>query len=388
MPGSSRVSLAVSWAYFWYYAAVGAFIPFAALYYRHLGFDGLQVGLLTALPSLGMALLGPFVGALADARNWHRVMLPIALLASAGVALVLAQPDTFIAIFPLIGLLAITTVPIPPLMDSYALTEAEHGRRSYGSMRVWGSLGYMVMTLVMGRLLGNDLSPVLLYGYATALAIAVAGTLRLPPLTDRRAQPLIAGLGGVLRDRAFILLLVVAYLVTSASALLGIYMGVHLEDLGASSSLMGVAFSASALSELPFIAGAGWFLRRIGPARLLAMAMLVYAIRFAAVSVLEDPAWVVATQLLHGLSYGCYLTASVTLAHRIVGRGQAATAQSLLAAVSFGLGSITGALVGGAFLDSLGTPGIFRIGAAVMIGTLALYLIANRAIGLDRTAET
>jgi PPP family 3-phenylpropionic acid transporter len=387
VPLFSRVPLAASWAYFWYYAAVGAFIPFAALYYRHLGFDGLQVGLLTALPSLGMALLGPFVGALADARNWHRFMLPVALVFSTLVAIALAQPTTFVAIFPLIGLLAITTVPIPPIMDSYALTAADGGKRSYGSMRVWGSLGYMAMTLLMGRLLGNDISPLLLYGYATALAIAIAGTLQLPPLTERRAQPLVAGLGEVLHNRPFLLLLLVAYMVTSASALLGIYMGIHLEDLGASSSLMGLAFSISALSELPIIAGAGWFLRRIGPARLLALAMLVYAIRFALVAVLNDPAWVVGTQLLHGLSYGCYLTASVTLAHRIVGRGQAATAQSLLAAVSFGLGSITGALFGGAFLDSLGTPGIFRTGALVMAVTLAFYLVANRVIGLDRTAD-
>ncbi len=385
VPPLSRIPLAVSWAYFWYYAAVGAFIPFAALYYRHLGFDGLQVGLLTALPSLGMALLGPFVGALADARSWHRVMLPLALLASSAVALAIAQPSTFVAIFPLVGLLAITTVPIPPLMDGYALTQAELGRRSYGSMRVWGSLGYMVMTLAMGRLLGNELSPLLLYGYATALIIAFTGTLRLPSLSERRAQPLIAGLGRVIREPRFVLLLLVAYMVTSVSALLGIYLGVHLSDLGASSSLMGLAFSVSALSELPFIAGAGWFLRRLGPARLLALAMFVYAIRFAALSILKDPAWIVTTQLLHGLSYGCYLTASVTLAHRIVGREQAATAQSVLAAVSFGLGSITGALVGGAFLDMLGTNGIFRIGASVMLATLIVYLVANRSVHLDRT---
>jgi MFS transporter, PPP family, 3-phenylpropionic acid transporter len=384
VPESSRVSLAVSWAYFWYYAAIGAFIPFAALYYRHLGFDGLQVGLLTALPSLGMALLGPFVGALADARNWHRIMLPVALVLSAIVALTVAQPDSFSAIFPLVGLLSISTVPIPPLMDSYALTEAERDKRSYGSMRVWGSLGYMAMTLAMGWLLGNELSPFLLYGYAAALLVGFTGTTRLPPLADRRAQPIIAGLGSVLRNPAFLLLLVTGYMVSSAAALLGIFMGIHLEDLGASSGLIGIAFSVSALSELPIIAGAGWFLRRIGPARLLALAMLVYAIRFTAVSLIDSPELVVGTQLLHGLSYGCYLTASVTLAHHIVGRGQAATAQSLLAAVSFGLGSITGALFGGAFLESLGTPGIFRAGAVAMVATLALYLVANRSVGLDR----
>jgi PPP family 3-phenylpropionic acid transporter len=140
------------------------------------------------------------------------------LIFSALVAITVAQPSTFIAIFPLIGLLAITMVPIPPLMDSYALTAADSGKRSYGSMRVWGSLGYMAMTLLMGRLLGNDLSPLLLYGYAAALTITMVGTLRLPPLTERRAQPIIAGLGEVMRNRSFLLLLLVAYMVTSASA--------------------------------------------------------------------------------------------------------------------------------------------------------------------------
>ena len=89
-------------------------------------------------------------------------------------------------------------------------------------------------------------------------------------------------------------------------------------------------------------------------------------------------------QLLHGLSYGIYLMASVTLAHRVAGREQAATAQALLTAVSFGLGTITGSLVGGAFLDSLGTTGLFRGAAVVVLVTLAILLVGNRTIGLER----
>lgn len=388
MPHAANMSLtstarATSWAYFWYYAAVGAFIPFAALYYRDLGFSGLEVGLLTALPSLGMALLGPFLGALADSRGLHQVLLPTALILSSIIGLVIAQPTTFVAIFPLVGLLAISTVPIPPLMDSYAMTTADSGGRSYGSMRVWGSLGYMAMTLMMGWLLGNELSPMLLYGYATALGVGFLGTLRMPSLSERRARPLLAGLGQLRHNRSLILLLLVSYLITSAAALFGIYMGIHMKDLGASSSLMGLAFSISALSEIPILACGGWLLRKVGATRLLALAILVFAIRFAMVSFIVNPEWIVVTQLLHGLSYGCYLMASVNLAYSAVGRSQAATAQSLLAAVSFGLGSITGALVGGVFLDSLGTGGIFRVAAVMMFGTLILFLVANRTIGLD-----
>jgi PPP family 3-phenylpropionic acid transporter len=92
-------------------------------------------------------------------------------------------------------------------------------------------------------------------------------------------------------------------------------------------------------------------------------------------------------QLLHGLSYGAFLMASVTLAHHIAGRGQAATAQALLTAMSFGFGSITGSLIGGALLDSIGTVGLFRGAAVLMLVTLAILLAGNRAVGLDRQPQ-
>ena len=84
-------------------------------------------------------------------------------------------------------------------------------------------------------------------------------------------------------------------------------------------------------------------------------------------------------QVLHGLSYGAFLIASVTLARRLAGPGHAATAQSLLTAVSFGLGSITGSLVGGALLDCVGT-------AAIMLLALVVFVVGERvAAGLRPT---
>ena len=130
----------------------------------------------------------------------------------------------------------------------------------------------------------------------------------------------------------------------------------------------------------------GWFLARFGAYRLICFALAVFALRFAAFGLITTPAWILPVQLLHGLSYGAYLMASVTLAHRIAGRQQAATAQALLTAVSFGFGSITGALVGGALLDTVGTANLFLGAAVLMVIDLCLLVLGNRAVGLDRNA--
>ncbi|HVL26103.1 MAG TPA: MFS transporter, partial [Thermomicrobiales bacterium] len=122
----------------------------------------------------------------------------------------------------------------------------------------------------------------------------------------------------------------------------------------------------------------------------ITLALLAHLLRFIAFGFISVPEWLIVAQLLHGLSFGGFLVASVPLAHRLAGREHAATAQSLLSTMSFGFGSITGALVGGALLDQVTTYVIFRGAAVLMVLTLVLFLVGSRVVGLDerRPADT
>lgn len=82
--------------YFWFYAGIGAFTPYAALYYDHLGFSGIELGALMALPAAMAALTGPFWGAFADARAMHRAILRTVTLIAGIVALVLSQVSGYL----------------------------------------------------------------------------------------------------------------------------------------------------------------------------------------------------------------------------------------------------------------------------------------------------
>ena len=372
--------------YFWYFAGVGTFSPFAALYYRDLGFSGIVVGVLTALPAFGMALSGPLWGAVADARALHRTLLRVALALAALLALATSQVTGFGPVVVLIGLLAFAAVPIAPLLDSYGMTIGERTGVAYGNMRVWGSIGFMAMTLGIGRVLGKEVSATILVAYALCFALTLVSVFGLPALAERHPRPILAGLGEARHNSRLLLLLIVAYLLASSSAIMYTFLGIHMQEMGGSASLVGLAFALSALSELPIVAFGGRLLARFGAFRLICFALVVYTVRFIAFSLITEPEWILPVQLLHGLSYGAYLMASVTLAHRIAGRHQAATAQALLTAVSFGFGSITGSLVGGALLDSIGTTGLFRGAAVLMLINLGVLLAGNRVVHLDRAA--
>jgi PPP family 3-phenylpropionic acid transporter len=380
-----RAAWQVAGGYFWYYAAVGAFVPFIALYYRVLGFSGLQIGILTALPSIGVAFGGPLIGAIADGVGAHRLVLRLGLCAGAALALLGATLHAFPAFLAVMAGIAIALSTVPSMMDSYAVTASDRAGRSYGALRVWGSLGYTLAVLAIGRVMGDRVSALVLVGYAALLALALLTIARLPALAERRAQPLFAGIHDVLANRPLAVLLLVAFLVSTGSAVMNIYLGLHLESIGGSATLIGLAFALSATSELPVVAFGGWFVEKLGPIRLAMLAIVVYALRFVAFSLLTVPGWVLGIQLFHGLSYGAFLIASVTLAHRLAGRGQAATAQAMLTAMSFGFGAIVGSLVAGALLDAIGTAGLFRAAAVLMGVALIVLLAGSRLVGLARS---
>lgn len=378
---------AVSSGYFWYYAAVGVFFPFSALYYRDLGFSGIEVGLLTALPSVGAAFVGPILGAVADARSIHRPVLRVAIALAALTALAASQVTAFSAIFALIALVSIASAPIAPLLDSYGVTASDRLHRSFGSLRVWGSLGFMAFTLALGQAMGNDVSSIVFVAYAVTLGLALLATIGLPTMREHHPQALIGGLGELRRNRPLLLLLAIAYLLSSSAALINIFLGIHIEDLGGSTALIGAAFAIGSATELPVIAFGGRLISRFGPTRLIGVSLVVYTLRFALLSLITAPVWILPAQLLHGMSFALFLIASITLAHRLTGPAQAATAQALLTAMSFGFGSITGSLVGGALLDRVGAEGLFRGGGVMMLITLMVLIAGNRIVGLDRAAS-
>jgi PPP family 3-phenylpropionic acid transporter len=183
-------------------------------------------------------------------------------------------------------------------------------------------------------------------------------------------------------------LLLTTYLVSSNAGILFNFLGIYLSERGGSAQVVGAASGAAAISELPVLLFGSKLVDRFGSRRVLLFAIIIYLVRLTLLSLPITPHAALVVQLLHGLSFGAFLIGSVTLVHELVGRERAATAQGLLASMSFGFGSITGSLVGGALLEQIGTVGIFRVAAAGMLAALVIYLLTLRASAARHTSVT
>lgn len=384
-----RASAWLSGSYFWYFGAVGCLIPYISVYYRHLQFNGFQIGILSAILPLGIAFVAPLCGTLADTFSAHRLLLRSALVLAALTALAISQVTSFIALVPLMTLLALCLAAVPAMLDGFAMLISAQEGVAFGRLRVWGSIGYILSVWLVAWQMGQRVSNFFLLAYAVSLLLTCVSTLGLPqvPALAQARQPIWRGISVMVRNPSVALILLTVYLVTSNANIMSNYLSIYITELGGTAQLIGTASAVSAISEMPVLIFGHSLLSRFSSRKILALAIAVYFVRFLLYSVPLPGNWILLAQVLHGLSFGLYLMASVTLVHELAGRERAATAQGLLSSTSFGFGAITGALVGGALLDRLGAVGIFQVAAGGMLIALAVGLFTVRVVGAADARE-
>jgi PPP family 3-phenylpropionic acid transporter len=375
-----RSSLWMCAAYFTFYAGIACWGPYIALYYKHLGLSGVQIGLLSATAPLGMALLAPVWGSLADSRGAHRLILRIALLTTGVVALLIAGASSFWQVLPLIIVLALVGTTASPLLDSYGvIISAQHGI-GFGQLRVWGSIGYTVIVWVIGYAMGGEVSRLFLFCYAATLVLTCLMTIGLPARREQRSQNRWRGAPMMLRRPDIrMLLLTVFFLSISTNPVFALF-GLYIADLGGSTSMLGATSALAAVSEFPVLFFGSRLIRRWGSQRIFLAALCIYILRIFLYSIIPSVEWVLPVQLLHGFSFGLYLMASVTLIHDLVGPDLTATAQGLLAS-AMACGQIVGSLVAGFALDRIGIVAIYRFSAGITLLALVVFVIGLRWYG-------
>jgi MFS transporter, PPP family, 3-phenylpropionic acid transporter len=363
--------------YCFYYMALGSYMPFINLYYERLGLSGVQIGTLAALPVLITATITFVWAAIADTFRLHRVILQGSFLLTPVVAYWLSQAKYFVALIPWVFAYAIVTSPISPLLDSNALEVAKEHQRSYGGLRVWGSIGWAVSTWLVGLLIESQGIRWFFYSYIALMTIAFGFSLFQPARKLVQRSSLIHGLRELFQVD-FLLFLISAFLLTTASGGVNSFFSLYLNRIGATGGQIGFSWALAAVSELPVMLLSAVILRRIGAEGLLVMAFLVFIVRWLLYSMIDVPVWALAVQLLHGLSFAAFLVGGVTFVSERTPPGLSATAQAIYSTVTFGLASITGSMIGGYLYDNVGMQNFFRIFSLLGIAGLTIFLMARK----------
>ncbi len=359
--------------YFAYFAYIGAYSPYIALYFDARGFTAPQIALILALPHIARIFVPAFWGWLADRTGWRRAIVVASCVSTvAGFPLLAFARDIpeVLAVFGLMGLFSAGALPIVEAM-TLASIAGQPGR--YGPIRLWGSLGFVVAVLGTGALLDASpaamLIPVIVVLAFGALACAVA----LPVPRVRAPEGNSAPFLGLLLRADIVGLFMACFCMTVAHGALYTFYTLYLVEHGYSKSLAGLLWTLGVLAEIAVFAWLPALMRRFALREILIASFLAAGLRFVAIGWgIESVAVLAGAQLLHGATFGTFHAASVAAVNRVFVGVSQVRGQAIYTSFAYGLGGSAGALLAGLAWEPLGAAWTFTISSGFGLAGAAL----------------
>ncbi len=371
-------------AYLVYFTALGASFPYLPVFYRDLGLQLEEIGLLTAIQAATQLALAPVWGGLADRFPHTRLTLPLAAgVAVAGGAILFWASD-FAVVLAGSMLLYAGLSGIGPTLDARTLeTLGPAGRDRYGQVRAFGSLAFVVSTLLVGLLLDSRGARSLFLVYLPALLATLVVTATIPRRGSMtRSINILSGARDIVVKRGMGLFFIGFTVVWAALAAANTFYSIQIVALGGDASLVGFAWSFGALIEVPMMFLFPRLGARFGTERLLILGAIAFGLRALLAALAVDPIGLLAIAPLEGFGFAGVFVGGVTVLAARAPAALGGTAQGLFAA-SAGLATIVGSMVGGAVAAAVGIPGLFAIcGLVGLVGAaiLAVSLVGSRSM--------
>jgi PPP family 3-phenylpropionic acid transporter len=365
--------------YFLYYGMVGTYLPFFAVYLHGLGFSGQQIGVIQMLPSFPLA---PAVAIAWASFADHRATPERALrLATAWVALaVLLLPFARAPwqVGAVVILMTLGDRAVVPLADSVTIELCrERPGVSYARIRLFGSLGFIALTVAVGRLLtvrgarpADVVVPLTVVACVWGYALAARGL----PVTPRHGgRPTAREMAALLSDGRLWRLLGPAALHWAACAPYHVFFGVLVRDLRLPDDVTSAGMALGVVAEILVLLAFPRLERRLPPRALLAAAFAGSALRWALLSRATHPFAVAGLQALHGLTFGLFWGTAMRALADLVPARLRATGQAVFTGIVFGGANAVGYALSGVGYDRLGGAApLFAWAAGVELLALAV----------------
>ncbi|QKT04588.1 MFS transporter [Ectothiorhodospiraceae bacterium 2226] len=371
--------------YFFYFGSIGALVPYWGLYLKSIGFTPLEIGQLMAL-IMATKIVSPNVwGWIADHTGRRMTIVRVAsllgLLTFGGVFF--GQTFWWMALV-MLSFSFFWNASLPQF-EATTLNHLGTQTHRYSAVRVWGSIGFILVVAVLGPILdrhGTGILPI-------ALLVLFAGiwfaSLVVPEHASRHLPLRQSPLKHVLQRPEVLGLLGVCFLMQASHGPYYTFYSIYLEDYGYARSLIGYLWGLGVLAEVVVFLMLYRLVHRFGLRRLLLAALALAALRWVVIGQFPHAfTLLLGAQLLHAASFGIYHAVAIAFIHRyFVGRHQG-RGQALYSSLSFGAGGALGGLYSGYAWDGLGATTTFFIGAG--LAALAFGL-AWRYVGRE-DAET
>jgi len=367
--------------YLFYFASLGALIPYWGLYLRSLGYNVTEIGQLIAI-LMATKIVAPNIwGWIADhtARRMAIIRLGSLFAAIAFAGVFFANSFWWLAL--VMALFSFFWNAALPQFEATTMNHLGSKLHRYSGIRLWGSIGFIIAVTGLGALLGHtdtDVLPAVLMGlfvliWLSSLSVPESAAGHLP--LDQEPLHKVLGRAPVLS------LLAVCFLVQASHGPYYAFFSIYMEDYGYTTAVIGQLWALGVFAEIGIFLLIPLLLPRFGTRKLLIAAVALTTLRWVLTALYADRLPVIIfSQTLHAASFGLYHAVMISLIHSLFvgvhqGRGQA-----LYSSISFGAGGAAGILISGYLWTEMGPQAMYLMAALTSLLALLVTVFGVRSI--------
>ena len=366
--------------YFLQFLVTGTFLPFWMVYLT----SAKNLSVLEASSIFSMLYIARVIsGIFLSPYLIKKYNIDITLKLSVGIGLILAVSYGFTNEKIVLGLITflfgMIYFMVSPLVEGLASLFLREENIDYGKARTYGSLGFTVIGIIIGGILGyvgnGALYYILIFLVALYLVFMFLPQPKLvknlsleEPDTKKEKENLYSW---VLKDRNAILLIITVFLYQLSHTAYNNYNALYLESMNISAKwLSGVILNVSVIAEIIFFIFSKRIVKRIKPKNLMIFAGVCAIIRWGALATFHNIYVFTIMQTFHAITFAVAHIAFILILNKDYNNKEIIDMQNLYTAICFQLSMAVGLYIMGALWD-ISTSYVFYASAIIAaIGTV------------------
>ncbi len=362
--------------YFFYFAALGGFLPFWSLYLAHIKFNAAEIGELSALMVATKILAPNIAGWIADHTGKS---LRIIRVSSFFATLIFAgyfYKDSYLWVAVItIGFSFFWNAALPQF-EAATLFHLKEEPHRYSQIRLWGSIGFIITVLSIGRvvdLFSIDYIPELIIGLLGMIWLVSMVTPEAPVSSrDNRS----GGVFKIIKQPEVLAFFMVYLLLQLAHGPYYVFYSIYLEQFNYTPTITGLLWALGVCAEVVLFIFMKSILAWISLRNILLISIFLSICRWLMIAFfVESLPLMIVAQLLHAATFGASHIVAIHLVHNYFGEHHQGKGQALYSSLSFGLGGMIGSLYSGYFWDLYGAWCVYWMAAVSCLFALIIAYI-------------
>ena len=369
--------------YLLYFGQLGILTPYLGIFLDGRGFSSADIGALFAIITL-TRIIGPSLWAgLADSRGKPLQIMQFGCFLTAVLFAGVFFADGFVWLTLVFALMMMFWTAVLPQLEVLTLKHLTSSTLSYGKIRLWGSIGFILFTVLTGQIIDWYGSESPIYVSMFVLSGLFLTSLFIQPANVSDVSEKLQGAWKLALQRPFIVFIASSLLLQMSFGAFYGFFALYLRDLGYDGTQTGLLVALGVLAEVGIFLIASKIIKYLGVRTTLFLSVFLTGIRWIVLGFFGDLVWIViVSQLVHALSFGLTHATSVHFIHHFFPAQFQSRGQAVYISLAFGVGGAIGHYLAGQFWqDGEGATMTFALaGIMSLFGAGVLLLTSKKSM--------